>query len=305
MIANHAGANRVLSNVPFIEYVNQRRVNWHTLVNFRRSALHGRHAMLLPKDSSEWMVLGGAIDCAIFEPEKFAREYAVRPVFDGHPNSNAHKAAKKEWEAANANAIHLTRGEMQDVQDMLGALKANHRAWGLLTGGKGRAQLTLNWTDPETEFECKGRIDRLAIVDAGLLSELSTGNVLCLIDLKSSRAPGPREFEKECLKFGYHGQLAFYRDGLNQIEPADMAVCIVAVENSAPFDVVVHRFSEEFLEHGQRLYRRLLNRYAKCCLENKWPGMCPDEVNMLLLPPWGRELEQDTFEREQEAALPY
>lgn len=280
-------------HVQFGDYLKWEAANWSTLKHFQRSCLHGRYNMLRPPVANASQVIGGALDVAVFEgPEAYERLYATMPQFPGHPNSNVHKEAKAAWLKSHEGAIELTPTEGQKVKEMLAALQANKRAWALLTEGRGQSQLSILWDDAETGIRCKGRVDRLSIVPKAALSDdAGPGDkVLVLTDLKSSRAPGPREFERECLRFSYHGQLASYRAGLQVFDPADMAVCIVAIENQPPYDVVVHRFSEEFLDHGWRMWRRLLTQYAECVKSGRWPGMCGD-VNLLLLPPWGREDE--------------
>jgi hypothetical protein len=295
-----AGKDRYF-NVPFAEYLQWEAVNWHTLEPGRRSALQMKHEMLLPSDASDSMVKGGALDCMIFDgAARFDSLYAAMPRFDGHPNSKAYKDAKSAWADDHAKAILLTPDQMGEVQGMYDALRRHPVAWPLLNSGKGRAQLSLVWRDDRTKLLCKGRIDRLAQIEARIIDPNAAPGqmVLALIDLKSTRNPGvgPNEFPQEAARYGYHGQQAYYLDGCRTLEPAEMLPLIVAVENAPPFDVVVHRLDAEdkdgvsVLEHGRRLYRRLLDTYAQGKRTGTWPGCC-SVVNPLSLPSWAQETE--------------
>lgn len=297
--------------VSFAEYVAWDAVNWHTIEPGRKSMKHLRQSLVAPRDANEGMIKGSAIDCLIFEtPETFESTYCAMPTFAGHPNSNAHKSAKAEWEESHRQFVHLTRSEMAETMGMYEALKADPIAWALLSGGRGRNQLSLCWHDEKTGMLCKGRLDRLATVPTRLLdpSAPAEAQTVCMIDLKSTREPGvgTNEFQREVQSFGYHGQLAFYRSGADAIylrnHPGvkvapDLVPIIVSVGNAAPFDVVVHRLDAECsdgattIEHGHRLWRRLLDSYAAAKERNLWPGSSGGAINRLTLSPWAMEGE--------------
>jgi hypothetical protein len=283
-----------VQKLSFADYCRLPAINWHTLAPYRRSPLHGRHAELQPDDASEAQVAGEAFHCAILEPERFERDYAVMPKFDGHPNSNAHKDARAAWQADHSAFVHLKADEKNALVAMGKSVREHPTASRLLFGA-GRNELGAVWRDPVTGITCKGRIDRLSRVPAAAITPTArpTDQVLCLTDLKSSKSPGPgpHEFAREAAKYGYHGQLAWYLDGLRSIEPAEFAVMVVAVENVAPYDVVVHQLDPEVLDEGRKLYRRLLTEYLACEKSKRWPGAVPEGVNYLTLPRWAEEPE--------------
>lgn len=288
----------VYRRVPFAEYAAWDAVNWHTLEPGRKSAKAMRHRMLHPDDPSASILKGGAMDCLVFDGEEaFGRTYVTLPKFDGHPNSNAYKQQKQEWEARHAEAVILTRDQMAETWGMYHALKAHPVAWQLLTGGRGRSQFSIVWRDAKTGLLCKGRIDRLAEVDAALIAPGAAGKTLCLIDLKSTREPGVEgnQFPAEIARYGYHGQIGGYCEGCETLEPAAFLPLIVAVQNEEPFDVVVHRLDGEassdgrtVIDHGRALYRRLLDLYAACRKTAVWPGQC-SVINPVTLPYWAQE----------------
>jgi hypothetical protein len=111
-----------------------------------------------------------------------------------------------------------------------------------------------------------------------------------LVDVKTTSFIG--RFDNEVAKFGYHGQLAFYADGLAAIEPASITPLIIAIQNEAPFDVVVFTMADA-VEEGRKLYRRLLRQYIECRRTNYWPGICPKAGMPCVLPKWAREDESE------------
>lgn len=279
--------------VAFTEYAAWQAVNWHLLEPFRISAKQGRQRMLAPQDASDTMVFGAAFHSATLEPKAFDEDYAVMPVFTGHPNSNAHKEAKAAWQAANATKVHLSPRDRDELLAMSAAVRAHPKAAAILGSKVGRNELSIRWRDRGSGVLCKGRVDRLCRVPIGVLDRSHPNpdaEVICAVDMKTTRSI--EEFEREAAKYAYHGQMAFYRDGLMSLNPAALQVIIIAVENHPPFDVLVYRCDEDLLDHGRRLYRRLLTRFIGCEQHKRWPGIS-DDVLTLFLPEWAKEPGDD------------
>lgn len=269
------GEPGVYSDIDFRTYLALDAVNWHLLEPFRQSSRNGRHQMLLPDDASEAQAAGGAFHAAVLEPERFAREYVVMPEFEGHPNSNVHKAAKAAWIEANAAKVHLTGPEKAENEAMSRAVW-EHPAASEIVSGKGRNELSVIWKDPETSALCKGRIDRLCRVAARVLDPLASNpdaEVIALPDLKTTRKVKLPGWEYERRTHGYHGQLAMYVDGIYAHNPAPVVPLWIAVENCNSFDVVVYRANEALIEHGRILYRGLLRQLLECRAKKRWPGI--------------------------------
>lgn len=271
-------------NVPFSDYLAWPGISQSTLKGYARSPKHGRHLELHGREASASLRFGDAADAAIFEPERFARDYVALPKFDGHPNSKVHKEAKAAWEASNADKVIITSQQMADAMELRDTIRRNKRAWHLLAEAKGIRQLSFAWVDAETGLACKGRCDVLCQANYEDLKGP------CLVDLKTTRWPDPSTFPKDVGLYSYHMQLAFYLDGLNAISPAARRPIIVAVENAAPFDVVTHELSSAAIESGRIRYRRLLRNYRECQDKNHWPGTC-EGINLLSLRRWDEEVE--------------
>ncbi len=284
-----AGAH---AGVSFVRYCGWDALNWHTLWPFNVSAKHARHKQLTGEEATETQVFCGAFHAAMLEPDKFDGDYAIMPKFDGHPNSNEHKAKKREWQEANASKVQISDSERRELLHMKAAINAHPKSSVMLSGA-GRNELSIAWRERTTGLLCKGRIDRLCRVKMGVIDPASSNpdaEALCLIDLKGTRAID--RFANECGKYGYHGQLAFYKDGLETLNPAPVTPFIIAIQNQPPWDVIVYRVDDDTIEQGRLLYRRMLRRYVECEKEKRWPGIS-DEILPLWLEKWHRETESE------------
>jgi len=247
----------------FPAYRRTKAVNWSTLKEMARSPKHYRYRLENPPEETPGMRLGRAIHTAVLEPDAFPLEYVV---YDGP------RRAGKEWEEfalVNGRKTILKNDEYQTALDVRDAVQGHKLAARMLR--RGRSEVTLQWTDPQTRMRCKGRLDHLR------------GDTL--IDLKSTRDVDNRLFGRLCANMEYHAQLAFYRRGLLATGHKPAPVYIVAVESAAPFDVAVFAVDEDVLEAGDMLVRRLLHQVKTCRRLRRWPGRYESEES-LAFPEW-------------------
>jgi len=254
----------------FPAYRRTRAVNWSTLKEMARSPKHYRYRLEHPPEETPAMRLGRAIHTAVLEPDAFPLEYVV---YDGP------RRAGKEWEEfalVNVRKTILKVDEYQTALDVRDAVRGHKLAARLLR--RGRSEVTLQWTDPQTRMRCKGRLDHLR------------GNVLT--DLKSTRDVDARTFGRLCANMDYHAQLAFYRRGLIATGHELAPVYIVAVESGPPFDVGVFAVDEDVLDAGDQLVRKLLHQVKDCRRKRRWPGRYESEES-LEFPEWALPSDND------------
>jgi hypothetical protein len=254
------------------EYDRLQRVNWSTLKVLAKSPAHYRHQLLAKNDDTDARKLGRAVHLAVFEPERFASECVLWE--DG-------RRAGKKWEAFSARhgaREILTAREHECCLTLQRAVRTDAAAGKYLAGGKG--EMTLLWRHGVSgmgglagfDLDCKGRVDFLADVGA-------------IVDLKTTRDASPDGFAKECWKYRYHAQAAFYTDGHEAATGARLPYVIVAVETAAPHAVQVYRVPESVLEVGREEYRTLLERLHFCRTNAIWPAYFDGESE-LSLPKW-------------------
>lgn len=257
---------------PFADYVRRPGVNFSLLKEMARSAKRYRFRAANPIEDTARLALGRATHTAVFESDRFAIEYAVFP---------GPRRAGKEWDAfcaAHRGQTILNLDEYATALSMRDAVRAHPVAGPLLASGK--PEQTVTWKDEETGLDCKGRIDWMA------------GSSSAFCDLKTTTDIDADRFGALATRFGYHGQMAYYREGLlaNGLE---IDAKIIAVEADEPHDVAVFALAnEDTLYAGEEMWRGALRRVADCQERGVWPGRYEAET-LLILPPWAFPPEDD------------
>lgn len=253
----------------------KRRLNWSSLKHIHRSPLYYQHRIDHPEPQKQSFLFGSGVHCLVLEPEKFDERYAECEL----TRNKRHKAFQ-EWLSEHPGAVPLKPQEMADMRACAESVLSHRVASEVLRGG--RHEEEIQWTDPDTGFECRGRIDSIRT---------------CVTDLKTGRDPSPRVFAVAASKYLYHGQIAFYHFGATAarlINGKEMPY-IIAVESSPPWDVAVYRIKPEDLWAGRQLCLDLMKRLEECIATDFWPGVAPD-LQYLDLPRWAPGLQQSDDE---------
>ncbi|MDP3910884.1 MAG: PD-(D/E)XK nuclease-like domain-containing protein, partial [Gemmatimonadales bacterium] len=112
-----------------------------------------------------------------------------------------------------------------------------------------------------------------------------------LVELKTTRVGSPLGFGRECAKYLYHAQLAFYLAGL-AAHGKEMSAAIVAVESDPPHVVQVYTVPDDAIECGREEYRALLRRHVQCRAAGEWGGYAEGPTD-LVLPRWAYGDDED------------
>jgi exodeoxyribonuclease VIII len=249
----------------YAKYAQIDAVNWSTLKEMQKSPKHYQHRLKNPRKDTAAMMIGRATHTAVFEPDRFALEYAV---FKGE------RRAGKVWEAFKESHATETILKIDDYKRCIAirdAVRSHPGAASYLTSGV--AEQTITWTDQPTGIKCKGRYDWYA-------RDRKT-----LVDLKTTRDVSAFRFAASAARLSYHAQLAFYVDGLSFHVGDALRVVIIAVESEDPFDVAVYHLDEDVLYAGREEYRDLLEKVRGCRQLGAWPGRFTEEQS-LELPAW-------------------
>ena len=250
------------------EYDGIDAVNWSSLKVLARSPAHYRHARTVKREDTPALQRGRLVHLAVFEPAVFLSTVAV---FDG-------RRAGKEWEAfkaAHAGSEIVKPDEIEEISAIADAVRREPSAAKHLVSGA--AEVAVRWSrtvklpdgSAHAEVDCKGRLDFVS----------SDG---VLVDLKTTRDASPDGFGREVWRYGYHTQMAWYRDGYESATGKRLRVVLVAVEAAAPHVVAVYRVPDDILDMGREHYEALLGRYAECRRENRWPGYFIGESELAL-----------------------
>lgn len=259
-------------------------VNWSSLKHMLTSPRHYRYHLTTPREDTDALKLGRVFHSMVYEPDTVESRYAVMPKFHAGWNDDTAikngwdggKQALAEWTADNADKEIVPGALYYRATGMREAIMGDPCARAFVEGGVSEQQI--EWTDALTGIACRGRVDHIN----GRLSDLkSTSDLL--------------GFNRQIARYKYHGQIAYYSDGLEangfQFEwpPA-----LIAVESSPPYDVAVFMVGDETMAAGRALYRSALDTLAECRKLDRWPGIARNGLRDVVLPAWAMsEMDED------------
>lgn len=252
------------------EYFAIPAINWSLLKVMAESPKHFRHAQENPSEQTDAQAIGCYVHTATLEPERVAEEYAV---YEGRRQG----AVWDAFVAAAGDKTVLRAADLIEAEQMANALRAHVDVAALLADPDTVVEEVVMWHDAESGVDCKGRPDirnrRLGII----------------ADLKTAKSTDLRRFGHDIVRYQYHGQLAYYAEGIKQAEGWEPSQhLLIVVEKSAPYDVAIMPMAATAIEVGRADFRIFLDRLKKCTESGLWPGRHPkpvtlDETN---LPPW-------------------
>lgn len=269
------------------EYAKLPGANISSLKVLRKSPKHYRHYLEHGRPPTRSLEIGNAGHIAVFEPERFLREFVLWEETDKSGKTKARRGSvwedfKAEAEAAGKQVIR--RDEYDLAIDIKDAVRADRVAMRYL--GFGRPEVGITWSDEYTGMACKGRVDWLTDVDGGP----------CIVDLKGTRDANPTWFSRDCARLDYHLQMAFYADGVEAATGRVPRVVVVAVEMAPPHDVVTYIVPDDVIEIGREAYRQLLETLRDCTASGEWPGYGGSDERILALPHWAVPGDEDISE---------
>lgn len=253
------------------------------------------------QDETAATILGSAMHTLILEEQNFNNEFIIfdpanRPEQDKGMTSKINRDWKAKFKAqAQINERTLLKIEDFDIVFNQATAVKDHPIASNILHQKGITELSIYtmviWGDKS--FYVRIRPDRVLYEKPNF------------IDLKRSRDASPQEFARDAGKFGYDMKMALYKDILSyhwlklmaflnvDVTPANEALkhsIIIAVDNTAPYDVGIYPIPEVTHELGQYRYRAALDRFGRALEFQKWPGyeIYSEDRGLipLILPPW-------------------
>lgn len=245
------------------------------LKEFSRAPLAYRAWLAGQDEETPALRFGKLLHTAVFEPERFAREFAIAPEF-GPCNHKGPKDARERWRKE-----QLDRGVGEDgwvsadegarIKGMVRTLYAHPKISRML--GDGASEVTIRWNDPSTGLPCKARIDYLA----ELLS--------LVLDLKSTLDATQESFTRDMGNHGYHRQEAHYRAGLAALGCPVSDFVFGGIEKAPPYLIGLYQHDAAAVEAAARKNAEDMARFADCLARDHWPGL-PEQVVTVSLKPW-------------------
>ena len=248
------------------EYRAFKACNWSSIKLALTSGLAYQHGLANPVKPTPAMRFGTELHAAVLEPQTW-QPVTVPGEFLTASGARSTKKEAADWFAANPDA--LTEAEVANIRDCASMVRAHPEVDRVLAVCPNREQ-PIFWTDQQTGLECKAKPDAYGRY---------------LLDVKTTSCDWtPRGFANEILSRKYHGQLAFYAEGLAANGVHVEQVGIIFVQNSAPWDVALVWLGDDWLQAGAGLVRKALAE-VQLCQDIGATGAFPAAVE-LELPKW-------------------
>lgn len=286
---------RIISRVPAEEYHSSPGVSITRLKELKRSPLHYQYRLTNPKLTAP-LALGSAAHCATLEPERFGRQFAVWSR-RGEAGTLCPRKGQywDAFRAGNPGKTIITEDECTAALALAQAVRGDPCAARYLESGE--PEVTMHWwltseslSRAPVSLQCRGRADWLTNIDGEPY----------LVGLKSARDCRPFIFGNQAAKLGYHLQWAFYLDGYRSITGKTPHLKEIVVESAAPHDVVVYDITEDIILQGRAEYEGLLRQLIDCEKRNEWLGVANGLEQVLTLPTWAFDAQDDIAELELE-----
>ena len=225
-----------------------------------------------PREEAAHFSFGEAAHLAILQPDEFEGT-----VYRGPDDRRGNKWKDAQEYCGIDGKLLLTAGDYDKALTIRDAVHADQWINSIITGGDRAVEESVYWIDPETGVLCRCRPD------------LRRKDLNVIIDLKTTKDAGPRDFARSVVNYGYHSQEAFYVDGMAAAgEPVD-AFVFIAWEKESPFAKAIYELPPSIVAEGRAIMRSALNTYAECKRADKWPGYA-EGVQELQLPRWAYQM---------------
>lgn len=259
-------------DMPFEEYLAVEAFSNSDMKLLARSAWHWKNR--LPVKETRAMLCGSLVHCAQLEPHALEQRYVFVPddaprrpteaqwnAAKSNESSTAAKAWWKDFLDTQAGRAIVSAEEFAVTKMQLEALAADATLRGFLSVGQ--SEVSLFWIDPDTGVYCKARPDHVHPHDA---------RTVTLLDLKGTVDESPVGFGRTAARLGYHRQDAHYTAGFEAATGMKVEKFVFAAVTSAPPVLAVpYVLTDEIREQARDERRELLELYAWCQKEDRWP----------------------------------
>lgn len=223
------------------------------------------------EEKTKALDMGTAIHCLLLEPDEFKDRFIIAPEFNRRTTKGKEEEQEFISSCAELGKTIMTHEEGRKLNLMRDSVMAHPDARRLLEMD-GHSEASIYWNDAETNELCRIRPDRIV------------NGMPVIIDAK--KVDDMARFQRHIIEFGYHQQEAMYCDGfLNHFgeEPMFLFLAVSSTVNCGRYPVRVRPLHDELKQMGREMYRRNINEYHRCKVENDWHDYQPIEA-----PYWAR-----------------
>ena len=252
------------------------------LVKMLQSPAHFWHSCITPHEPTAALAFGTAVHAAVLEPNLFSSSFVAAPKFDRRTKQG--KEDFEQWSSQNQGKTIITDDDLQAINGITASIAGHKKAQEFL--GNCVAEKSFFWKDLETGIDCRIRPDALLLDD--------NGEIIGILDLKTTRDASSRAFARSIANFGYDLQAAFYQDAVALAIGRSVPFYFLTVESTAPHGVALYKTGDRTLGIGRSKYRAALQMLQWCRDNNSWPSYQPfGDVEEIDVAHWEKSLEED------------
>lgn len=235
-------------------------------------------AKTMPQKQSAEMRIGTLLHAAILEPDKFKSMFAIPPKEVLNADGHRKGAAYKLWQSSVGDREIISQDDADTIDAMAEALYASPASQWLRIPGENEVKLL--W-----EFDgvpLRSMLDRLC--------------ENWIIDIKTTRHGGIREYQREAIRLRYFQQASFYIDAAQCADGRSRDFCQVVIESCKPHRVFQCEFSAELIDYGRNEYRKAIAKYKECMASGCWSDDHERETTIISLPHYLGEVKLEGLE---------
>gem|GEM_PF-5707225 len=230
---------------------------------------------LIEQEEKDYFNFGRALHMALLMPKEFNDRYVVKPDFG---RSKADQALKAKFYKDNEDAVIISDKEKEQITFMIESVLDHRIASEMLK--EGVAEVSIFFKEEETNVLCRARPD--------FIRQDPKTKSIDIIDVKTTIDAGKSRFSGDIYRYGYHTQLAFYKEAVEKSYGAQVdSVSILAIEKKFPYDAFLYTLDDEDLEEGKKYYKHALRTYVNSRVKDKWPR-AQHLAEMIRMPNWSR-----------------
>jgi hypothetical protein len=242
--------------MPTKEYFGKPGMSFHQLLDFSKSPAYyyKKHTLKQVRDDDKQSYAFGRAFHSWCGEGREVYDQNVMIVPDEHLTPSGAVSTRKEtraWLAEQEGKTLISRKDHETIEAMVLAVHSNPICQRIMRDGLPEVEKFCVIITDFGDICCKACIDWLTPHAA--------------IDFKS--IDNIDNLERHCLDYHYDGQLAFYEDIANVQESY-----LIFAEKSGTNRVAVVRFDPSTIVMARGDNYFLLERYAECCREAKWPN---------------------------------
>lgn len=263
---------------------------WLKLVD-KQTPYHLRSYLDSPPatEPSPALVMGSLVDCLIFEPEEFSKQFIIAPEWNLRTKADRAEKQLLLGKCKRRGKTLVTHKQNAEALETAKAVRMNPVMADILK--RGVAQPTFLWTDPITGMQCKCKLDWYDEEDG------------VIYDLKTAADASSAAFSKAIANFGYHIQAAFYSDGVRACGFPVRKFVFGVMEKpdgrnthvADPRLMAFYELEQEDEDAGRDSYNSSIAAISFCKMNDEWAGYT-NRIVPITRPAWAKRTDIETDE---------